>query len=91
MPSAAAGPTTLCTDNKAARDLSYNPEHHERTKHVDRRHFYIREAVENLENTVPFVASHENLADFLTKYLTPKHFFAMRDIIMNVPRSDRSP
>ena len=83
-------PTPLALDNRSARDLAYNPEHHERTKHVDRRHFYVREAVENLEITVPFVASHENLADFLTKYLSPKHFFALRDVIMNVPRSGRS-
>ena len=34
----------LKTDNKAARDLAYNPEHHERTKHIERRHFYIRGA-----------------------------------------------
>ena len=34
-------PTVLSTDNKAARDLSYNPEHHGRSKHVARRHFFI--------------------------------------------------
>jgi hypothetical protein len=78
-------PTPLAVDNKAARDLAYNPEHHERTKHVERRHFYVREAVEDLLITVPFVATHDNLADFFTKHLAPKHFFAMRDIIMNVP------
>ena len=27
-------PTSLATDNKAARDLAYNPEHHEKTKHI---------------------------------------------------------
>lgn len=83
-------PTPLALDNRAARDLAYNPEHHERTKHVERRHFYVRECVEDLLITVPFVASHDNLADFFTKYLTPKHFFALRDIIMNVPRAQRS-
>ena len=83
-------PTALALDNRAARDLAYNPEHHERTKHVERRHFYVRECVEDLLITVPFVASHDNLADFFTKYLTPKHFYALRDIIMNVPREERS-
>ena len=32
----------------------------------------------------------DNLADFFTKYLAPKHFFALRDIIMNVPHAQRS-
>ena len=78
-------PTPLALDNAAARDLAYNPEHHDRTKHIERRHFFVREAVEDLHITVPFVASHDNLADFLTKHLPPKIFFALRDRIMNVP------
>ena len=31
VPSISAEPTILSTDNKAARDLSYNPEHHGRS------------------------------------------------------------
>ena len=54
-------------------------------KHVERRHFFVRECVENLQIVVPFVASAENLADFFTKVLPPKQFFALRDKIMNVP------
>ena len=40
-------PIDLRLDNKAAGDLAYNPEHHPKTKHIDRRHFFIRECVEN--------------------------------------------
>ena len=40
------GPTRLSTDSQSARDLSYNPEHHDRMKHVERRHFFIRDMVE---------------------------------------------
>ena len=75
----------LHTDNTAARDLAYNPEHHERTKHIARRHYYVREVVEEHRIKVPFVRSHDNLADFFTKHLTPKHFFALRRVIMNIP------
>ena len=32
-------PPSLAVDNQAARNLAYNPEYHERTKHIDRRHF----------------------------------------------------
>ena len=31
------GPTPLATDSKSARDVSYNPEHHDRMKHVHGR------------------------------------------------------
>ena len=69
---------SLGLDNTAARNLSYNPEHHARTKHIARRHFFIREAVESLEIVVPFVRSADNLADFFTKPLAARAFFAFR-------------
>ena len=65
--------------------MAYNPEHHQRVKHIERRHFYLRELVEDLRITVPYVATADNLADFFTKPLKGKQFFAMRDILMNVP------
>ena len=48
---------TLSTDNTGARDLAYNPEHHEKTKHIARRHFYVREVVEEGMLRVPFVGT----------------------------------
>eukprot|EP00965_Chrysotila_dentata_P151000 4989689-Pleurochrysis_carterae.AAC.1 len=36
-------PMLLHMDNKSAIDLAYNPEHHQRSKHIDRRHFFVRE------------------------------------------------
>eukprot|EP00965_Chrysotila_dentata_P255046 6212081-Pleurochrysis_carterae.AAC.5 len=76
-------PTQLHVDNKAAIDLPYNPEHHSRTKHIDRRPFFVRENVENLQITVPFVRSVDNLADFFAKPLPPRLFFPMRDVVMD--------
>ena len=75
----------LSQDNKGARDLAYNPEHHSKTKHIDRRHFFVRELVEQQRIVVPYVATDDNLADFFTKPLASKKFFAMRDKIMNNP------
>ena len=77
-------PLDLYVDNKSAIDLAYNPEHHQRTKHIARRHFYVRDLVEDLTIRVPFVDSANNLADFFTKPLPGKTFFPMRDKIMNV-------
>ena len=77
-------PLRLSVDNKAAIDLAYNPEHHQRTKHIERRHFFIREVVESGRIVVPFVASADNLADFFTKPLDWKQFCLLRDRIMNI-------
>ena len=76
-------PSELETDNQGARDLAYNPEHHERTKHIERRWFYVRDMVEAGELVVPYVATHDNLADFLTKPLAAPRFFELRALIMN--------
>ena len=79
-------PIAVAVDNTAARDTAYNPEHHQKVKHIERRHFYIRECVEEQKITVPYVNTVDNLADFFTKPLDAKDFFRMRDIIMNVPK-----
>ena len=74
----------LAVDNTAAIDLAYNPQHHKRTKHIERRHFFVRECVEAMKITVPYVRSSDNLADFFTKPQKSSVFFAMRDLVMNV-------
>ena len=79
-------PTRLSCDNKSAIAVAYNPEHHNRMKHVERRHLFVRECVENMQIVVPFVGTADNLADFFTKPLPHKQFFDLRDRIMNVPR-----
>ena len=78
-------PIPCATDNKGAADLSHNPEHHRRSKHIERRHFYIRDMVEALELSVPLVRTDEDLADMLTKPLEPRAFFRWRAAIMNEP------
>jgi hypothetical protein len=82
------GPSTLATDSKSARDVSYNPQHHDRMKHVQRRHFFVRDMVESFEIEVPYVPTDDNIADFFTKPLEPKKFHAMRRVIMNEPVCD---
>ena len=82
--SADSPPLPLSVDNTAARDVAYNPEHHGRIKHIKRRHHFVRECIENMEISVPFVSTHENIADFFTKFLPGSQFFHIRDQIMNV-------
>jgi hypothetical protein len=80
------GPSKLATDSQSARDVSYNPEHHDRMKHVQRRHFFIRDMVESFEIEVPFVRTADNIADFFTKPMkSANQFHAFRKTIMNEP------
>ena len=83
-------PMKIYCDNQGAVDLAYIPEHHQKTKHIDRRHFYVRELVERGQIEVPYVKTAENLADFFTKPLAEavKTFRAMRDRIMNMQQPD---
>ena len=78
-----SGPSDLATDNQGARALSYNPEFHDKSKHVERRHFFVRDMVEKFEVNVPFVRTADNWADFFTKTLDKKPFFALRKMVMN--------
>ena len=77
-------PTSISTDNKGAHDLSYNPEFHKRSKHIQRRHFYVRDVVEDHELVVPLIKTDDNPADFFTKSVTSDKFFKFRTIIMNI-------
>ena len=55
-------------------------------KHVERRHFYVRDMVEKYEIEVPFVRTANNVADFFTKPMKSyKQFYGFRRIIMNEP------
>ena len=67
-------PIDLFVDNTSAIDVAYNPEHHDKMKHVERRHFYVRDMVEKFELQVPYCPTDENVADFLTKPLDSKKF-----------------
>lgn len=78
-------PTPLATDSQSARDVSYNPQHHDRMKHVQRRHFFVRDMVESFELVVPFVPTEKNAADIFTKPMkSASQFCALRRVVMNI-------
>ena len=53
-------------------------------KHVERRHFFVRDMVESFEIEVPFVPTDQNPADFFTKPMkNAKQFREFRRIVMN--------
>ena len=62
----------------SAIELSKNPVHHDRSKHIDTRFHFIRECVENGVVSVEHVRTEDQLADILTKVLGRIMFVEMR-------------
>ncbi|CAJ2662295.1 unnamed protein product [Trifolium pratense] len=69
---------TLYCDNLSAINISKNPIQHSRTKHIDIRHHFIRELVEEKIVTLEHIASEEQLADIFTKALDASQFEKLR-------------
>ncbi|GJZ93950.1 retrovirus-related pol polyprotein from transposon TNT 1-94 [Tanacetum coccineum] len=61
-------------DNKSAIALCCNNVQHSRSKHIDIRHHFIREQVENRVVELYFVETNYQLADILTKALPREQF-----------------
>uniref|UniRef100_A0AAV1TS81 Polyprotein n=1 Tax=Peronospora matthiolae TaxID=2874970 RepID=A0AAV1TS81_9STRA len=71
--------TQIWEDNQGAIALAQNAGYHARTKHVDIRHHFIRETIEDGTVAVAYVDTKHQLADILTKALGSKTFKFLRD------------
>ena len=72
----------LFYDNQSAIAISENDKFHNRTKHIDIRHHYIRETIKNKEVELKWIESEEQDADILTKSLAKPLFEKLRSRIM---------
>ena len=61
--------TTLQLDNTGCIQLSENNKHHQRTKHIDIRHHFIKDLVLNDVLKLVFCNSENMIADLFTKSL----------------------
>ena len=78
--------TELLIDNRGVVDISHDPGAvHARSKHIHRRHFYVRELVQSGEFKTTFVPGDDNLADIFTKPLDTRKFLNLRARLMNLP------
>ena len=65
-------PTVIYTDSQSALRLAMNPEYHAQTKHIDIKYHYTREQILLQSIQLQYVNMHAQIADILTKPLTPE-------------------
>ena len=69
---------TLFYDNLSDINIYKNPIQHSRTKHIDIRHHFIRDLVEEKTIKLEHVATELQLADIFTKALDANQFENLR-------------
>ena len=62
-------PVTLLIDNQSAIAIARNPEFHDRTKHIEVRHHFLRQLYESKAIQFQYTPTNEQVADVLTKGL----------------------
>jgi len=67
-------PITITCDNQGAIALSKDNKFHTRTKHIDIRYHFIREAVGDGKIKVEYIPTDENPFDIFSKPLTKAKF-----------------
>ena len=72
---------TIYCDNTNAINISKNLVQHSRTKHIEIRHHFIRELVEDGTFTLEFIHTDDQKADLFTKPLDSKLFKFLRQNI----------
>ncbi|KAK9873685.1 hypothetical protein WA026_023685 [Henosepilachna vigintioctopunctata] len=76
---------TLFNDNKSAQALANNPVYHKRSKHIDIRYHFIRDAVLNNQIKLEYLQIDKMTADIFTKSLSvDKHYRCLNELNMNV-------
>ncbi|RVW73321.1 Retrovirus-related Pol polyprotein from transposon TNT 1-94 [Vitis vinifera] len=75
------GTMVVFCDNTSAINISKNPVLHSRTKHIDIRHHFIHDLVENKVVSLEYVPTEGQIADILTKPLDVSRFESLRKSI----------
>ena len=74
-------PTLINEDNQGAIELSKNAKHHERTKHINIAHHFVRERVSSNEITVGYCPTQDMVADVMTKAVPRVKFEKFRSLL----------
>ena len=71
--------TPLQCDNTAAITITKNLVFHQKTKHIDRRYHFIKDALQEGIIDLVYCSTNEQLADIFTKSLAKDQFCYLRD------------
>ena len=74
-------PVTLLGDNQSSIAMAKNPVLHSASKHIDVRHHFVREKVENGDLDLQYISTSLMLADALTKPLSKNLLQGLRSQI----------
>ncbi|CAL2255134.1 unnamed protein product [Prunus armeniaca] len=72
------GATPILCDNTSAIAITKNPVHHHKTRHINRRFHFIRDALQNGEIDLLYCKIEEQTADIFTKALARDRFEYLR-------------
>jgi hypothetical protein len=81
-------PTEVFQDNRACVQMANGNVNHQRSKHIDIRHHFIQEAIENGDMKLTWVPSADMVADIMTKILPAPAFIRLRDLLNVLSLSD---
>lgn len=78
-------PVPIRCDNQSSISLIRNPEHHQKTKHIEVKYFFVRDQ-QNIGNIdVTYIGTADQLADILTKPLPRPRLEDLRTRIGVIP------
>ena len=74
----------ILTDSQSAMDWTKNACHHQRSKHVAIKYFFVRDTVRDKLVKISYVNTKENEADILTKNTSTSIFNYLQPKMMNM-------
>ena len=82
--------TPIYVDNQAAIDITDNPIHHSRTKHIEIHHHFIRDCCEKKLVRLEKIHTDDQKADFFTKAFSKERFNYLLKLngMKNLPSGD---
>lgn len=81
-------PTPIFIDNQGAIKLIVNNQIHSKSKHIDVKFMFIREANENKDIVPKYIQTDSQLADIFTKALPREKFIKLRQaLVVSTPSS----
>ena len=80
MKEASVKPATVFEDNKSAICLVKNPQYQGRAKHIDIKHHFIRNRVQDGDIKLEFCTSEDMIVNILTECLNFYQFAKLRKV-----------